>query len=683
MESLKFTQLAMGEFKLDSLADFCLNSYDNCIAIVGSSTDVYLLELLEDRSANISLPYRIKFANIPQKRPFASLLKPLSLSHIYAHSNTQASQELALDPIYVSDYSIDPPKPRILQAEWMPNRAQPTCMVLTTYGVCELYEKTNISEEWVPKQTNLFSILLEHDFPITQPLTNIKTFEKLREYVNYYFITSFCWDYTGHTIYLGTAAGYIISLNFDESLSEFKKHSQIKTTLEKITYLTNYERMLLGACVQGTIKVFKIDRENGNLEEVECLWSCKDRMACRKAFIRFNASLNSYIIIFCKSAHVLVYRLTNEGLLQSSASVYVNGIKITGIELLNDMEYIITTIIGQIICIRISCPSLEELKIDENVIQHHLDTVNMQILGICCSKNRCLWSVMLYRNKEYLHNSKYSNATAFLSVLKLNNEDSLIRLRNWNINVMDDVQDLLMAIGLDIFNNLQIDKYNEFFNIGQIKIPKILNDTFMQQMQIKLFITRNIAKHQRLRFRTYKSQTTLELDFLEPAVQILHILARLEYLQEFRKRSNLTNFQQLSIVCMQNKFESLLINLKKTINEGNTFNETTENFIKAVNEQLNLCTFESNDLQYKKEHCNICNETINMNIFNVCPKQHVIQRCSISYIQLPFLLFQKSYCPQCYALVSSLRDQLLQELFADHEKIKCTFCRFLLREDSY
>uniref|UniRef100_A0A1A9UW60 Transcription factor IIIC 90kDa subunit N-terminal domain-containing protein n=1 Tax=Glossina austeni TaxID=7395 RepID=A0A1A9UW60_GLOAU len=681
MESLKFTQLAVGEFKLDALADFCLSALDNCIAIAGSSTDFYVMEMVKDRSANISLPYRIKFTNIPQKRPFAPLLKPLNLSHMYVHSNTQESQELALDPIYVSEYSLDPPKARVLQAEWIPNRVPPTCTVLTTYGACELYVQTNISQEWLPVNTNLFSILLKHDFPTTRTPTDIKTFEKLREYINYYLITSFCWDYAEHIIYLGTAAGYIISLKFDESLNEFTKHMQIKTTLPKITYITNYKNLLLACCVEGTIKLLKIDRGNVNIKEIECLWSRKDRMACRKAFIRFNPSLNSYIVVFCKSAHILVYRLTTQGLLQSSASAYVNGIKITGIEVLNDMEYIITTIVGHIKCIRISCPSSEELKIDEDFIQHNFDTANMQILGICCSKNRCLWSVMLHRNKEYLHNSKYTNATAFLNVVKLNNQDALIRLRNVNIKIMDDVQDLIMTIGLDIFNNIEMDKYNEFFNIGQIKMPKVLNDAFLQKMQIKLFITRNVAKHQRLKFRTYKSHTSIELDFLEPAVQSLHILSRLEYLQEFRKASTLTSFQQLSIACMQKKLQFLLSTLKDNINEENSFNETTENFIKTVNLQLNQCSFDLSGLHYKKEHCNVCNETINMNIFNKCSQQHVIQRCSVSYTQLP--LFQKCYCPQCYALASSLEDQQLKELFGGHEMLKCTFCRFLLSEDTY
>lgn len=54
---------------------------------------------------------------------------------------------------------------------------------------------------------------------------------------------------------------------------------------------------------------------------------------------------------------------------------------------------------------------------------------------------------------------------------------------------------------------------------------------------------------------------------------------------------------------------------------------------------------------------------------------------SIIYLQLP--LFQKCYCPQCYALASSLEDQLLKELFGGHEMLKCTFCRFLLTEDTY
>lgn len=168
----------------------------------------------------------------------------------------------------------------------------------------------------------------------------------------------------------------------------------------------------------------------------------------------------------------------------------------SGLENISAEEYLVTSILGIITYVNISCPSNEELALETKNVEHNIDTTNLQILGVAASKWRSLWTFFLSRNKDYTHQSKNSSNTAFTCVCKINNQNSLIKLINLNINTMDNAQDLVMSINLNIINSLNADTYQEFMNVSRINIPKNVNDAYLQKVQIKLLIVRNMAKYQ-------------------------------------------------------------------------------------------------------------------------------------------------------------------------------------------
>lgn len=129
-------------------------------------------------------------------------------------------------------------------------------------------------------------------------------------------------------------------------------------------------------------------------------------------------------------------------------------------------------------------------------MEHEFDSNNYQILGVATSASKNLWSFLLYRNKDYVHQSKYSPSTAFLNVCKLNSQDSFIKLINLNLEHMNKVQDLIMAINLDIFNNQDTEKYTNYLDLNKLNFPPQLNDAFIQKLQIKLIILRKFAAYQ-------------------------------------------------------------------------------------------------------------------------------------------------------------------------------------------
>lgn len=157
----------------------------------------------------------------------------------------------------------------------------------------------------------------------------------------------------------------------------------------------------------------------------------------------------------------------------------------------------ITTITAAVKYIKITCPTKEELNIEEQIVEHEFDSNNYQILGVASSKSKNLWSFLLYRNKDYVHQSKNTASTAFLNVCKFSSHDSFIKLINLNLDYMNKAQDLIMAINLDIFNNQDTEKYINYLDLNKLSFPPQLNDAFIQKLQIKLIISRKMAAFQK------------------------------------------------------------------------------------------------------------------------------------------------------------------------------------------
>ncbi|KAI8115582.1 hypothetical protein CVS40_12226 [Lucilia cuprina] len=679
---MNLTQLSTSEFKLDSVGDFCLSSNGNCMVLIGNS-NITILELMNSCDTMVLMPYNNKQISISQDKPINGLIRDIDLVQIYETGNILEAQELALDIIYTAECATEPLKPRVLQADILNKSNENVCCILTTYGHCEIYKKAPITEEWKPLDTNLSQVLITDVFPSKELSFHIKTYNDLKKFTNKFIITCFAMSrqLSDVIIYLGTAAGHVVVLKFNETLCKFEEICHIKTSLNRLSYIANYKNLLLIGCDQGTVRLVKSNIENSSLQELDYLWSKIDRMSCRKAVFTYNQCSKTYLVVFCKAAHVLAYCLDLEGVILSSSILYVSGIKITAIEAISENEFMLTTITGAVKYIKILCPNKEELNIEESIIEHEFDSANYQILGVGATASKNLWSFLLYRNKDYVHQSKYTNSSAFLNVCKLSTQDSFIKLINMNLPNMNIAQDLVMAINLDIFNNFDVDKYMTYLDLEKLSFPLQLNEAFLQKLQIKLIIVRKLANYQKMKYRKIKCQTNIDLQILEPALQLLHIVYRLRYLKQLTfQEIKLTQFQEQSIVCMQLKFDHLI----KTFNIINAEEDikpqkTVEKFSLFIVNEYDNYKFNLDHLPKFVENCTLCNHSIVD--FVKCEQEHEVKRCIISCTQLT--LFKTKYCPHCFALARNDDDAKLQELFSNDECVRCIYCRFLLKQDNF
>ena len=332
--NMKLTQLSTSEFKLELISNLSLSGQKNCLILTANSFEIIVFELLHSCDTMILMPYSNKQISVPQDKPLNSLLRNIDLVSIYEKANVFETQELALDPIYVAECSIDPLKARVLQAEVIAKGRCNMLCLLTTYGLCEIYQKDTLTGEWQILETNLPNILSNNIFPPKESSSSITTFTDLRSFINKYIITSFsiASTFEDTIIYLGTAAGYVIALKFIESLTKFELYCSVETSLSRIAYITNYKNLMLLGSDQGKVCLVKINYENKSLEQIGYLWNKADRIVCRHATINHCEHLNSYLVIFCKSAHLLAFRIDVDGNVVSKSRLYIGGIKITGMK---------------------------------------------------------------------------------------------------------------------------------------------------------------------------------------------------------------------------------------------------------------------------------------------------------------------------------------------------------------
>lgn len=330
MEILKFTQTAVGEFRAESHMDFCLHGFNNDIVLYSNSNEFYILDLMYNCDFLNNIPYRIKHVKVLQEKPLVNLVKHVDYMTIYKNGSVLESQELAIDHIYVADCSMEPPKPRLIKAELVPAaNTSKLCCVLTSYGACDMLAKDPISLEWYSLNTKLNQLLIGDVFAMRKSPSNIETFSDLRNFVDTYYITYFAW-HSRDIIYLGTAKGCIVALKYLENEKEFKMLAKIHTSLGRISYLTTVNNIILAGCSQGQLRLIKFDENKKSLHQLDHLWSKKDRMACCKAIITYNEDLGSYLVVFCKAAHILAFRLDSEGCIISKSNAHLRGVKITG-----------------------------------------------------------------------------------------------------------------------------------------------------------------------------------------------------------------------------------------------------------------------------------------------------------------------------------------------------------------
>ncbi|XP_055844999.1 uncharacterized protein LOC129911289 [Episyrphus balteatus] len=661
---MEFRELSTYAFKQNTIHGFNLTSSEFNVGLFGSTSDVVLLELRHSSLAPYTFPYAVENLRLSSTRVASEIVPKFDMAQIYLNSNTTQRQYFALDPIFVSELSEDPPKFKPVVLTWSPkNLFQSSILaIVSNNGTCELRRRDTISREWKIEVCNLNQLHLEL-FPVTVTPKS-QTFEKFREAVENTCTTAFSWnmDPTDKRCIFVTAnaTGWILlfSLTNDGCVRCLTKYT---TTLGRISLVYFVKNLIVTCFSNGIVKVFEL--RGNEIIDVDTLWPNADRISCKQISMSFCEITNRWICVTSKTAHVIVFILSKEGKLLFKNRKYLGSIKITGFDLLSPTEYIFVTITGVVKLIKLNIQK-DTIGITEENVKYEYDQANYQILGLVSSPNKIIWTFILYHNKPYKHPSIYSSNDAILSVCSFNGIDVLEMLTNDIDDGSENLIDCAEAIRMEILKDNLSPKYEDI-SIEDVKITK----HYFKKLQLKLLIMNAGISYQRIKLNPVKKVMTNEINSLTKIIESVYINLRL---QRLRSLKHLSPFQMLAGKCMKYKLQLLHSEL---VSKEDVFRNVHEN-LNTLSDCLLMDL--GNKFEDAQENCTYCDKPIDFSTL-MCADMHSVPRCSISYLVVPLL--SRNFCLSCNRLFIEDIDNL-KSIFGDTDvHLRCTFCGFSIYTD--
>lgn len=343
--NLLFQEIIRNDIRQEEVYDFlsCTTNGD-CIALLGSKSELVTLELTSKSSQLIPFPYvKATYKCSNWERPLDKLAEQVDLEQVYNCSNVLEAQRLSLEPVYTAVCSQDVPTPCLRAVSWCPRLlpdGQMMLACLNSYGALQLLTKVSDHSFWHPyaKGLNIAATLRDNlQSPFEESPMKIDTFRSYQAFMDRSWITMFAWRSAASksescTIILGTAAGSLWTLTVSSDVRKVLAHSQLQTLLGRISYIHIHEDLLLVGDITGLIHLYRFDEtvEEG-LTLIKPLWLRPDRMGLQQAVITHCDERDCYYIACCKAAHLLIWCLPrDEAKDWQETRLLVGGMKITG-----------------------------------------------------------------------------------------------------------------------------------------------------------------------------------------------------------------------------------------------------------------------------------------------------------------------------------------------------------------
>ncbi|XP_054736254.1 uncharacterized protein LOC129243131 isoform X1 [Anastrepha obliqua] len=672
MPPIELTKLHFSEIKQDICVQFGVISSENHIALQCSNNQLIILDILDSSAVLTDLPYNLYYVEIPQNHVFDSL-KKADLKKSYNNCNSLEQQRLTLDSAYVSHFSYESPKTSALQFKRAPchsPKEHPIAVIVTVNGLCRILRKMAAPSRQWSEICNVNEYLSNETLSL-----EFKASKSAIECC----ITAAAWHKTEPLLFVSFDNGYVAIIMFHNAyIVKLGQFFITETKLEKICDIISFEHYVLVSCKDGILQLFYLHKSTSNLpllSPMDALWKKRDNMACSKVLVNKLTS-STYQVVFSKGSHILVYMLNAKGKVLCSKELSFGGIKVTDVQNISSSEFIVTTITSSVHYFKVNVVDDYALRITKKSIEVDLDTSNLGILALVPSSNCSLLTFILVRSSEYSQQSKYMHSSVFVNISKLERIDILKQLTNPNLGAMNPNYDLLIALGMDTFSNMNYDKYSSFFEVVNTKLPDLLDNGFLLQLQIKFVFISNFLSFQRVMQKKNKEATIITHEFLSIAIQITHIICRLKYLFSLEPEI-LSSFQQESINLFMKKYIILIRKFKRFLTNKHILERTGEMYLSFFTKSYNAFKTYRESCTRWNERCLYCKEPTNADTM-MCDNNHKVKRCYVSYTQLPII--SSRHCPRCQYYILENK-YLLQQLFPANEALICTFCRFLLIKD--
>ncbi|KAH8304907.1 hypothetical protein KR018_006514, partial [Drosophila ironensis] len=663
---LKFNSIAKGEVRQDCVADFvAIPTHDEFIALSSSKTDVITLELTPKASALYPFPYTVASSEMTalDPRPLDALANQVDLQSIYDGSHVLDAQQLALETVYSAVCSGAVPA-AVLRAVKKANRllADGTLLlgVLDTHGSLTLMGKPVEWSRWSRFEALKVPETLRDKLIPKVNASTVDSFSNYQAFIDPAWITMFAWqpeesEVTGpHILVLGTASGDLWVLTLSNDARTLIQHTHLSTDLDRICFMDVFEDLLLVGDEMGLVNLYRLSKDNKSAPIlVRSLWATADRMGLQMGVITRCPETKCHYITCCKAAHLLTWCLKDEECLETR--LYVGGVKITALCRLDSKSYAVGTANSELKIVKIEHKH-NELKLDTQPVAME-DLQDFQVMGFSTSRHRNLLTVLLYRNKEYMHVGPALKNQVIVQVGQIGEVDALACLEE-SLKPDEPINhyiDYLVELRVNIFSQKNLESYENFQAWDSLDFSGPATDHQQEQLQLKFHILSAI-----LELHSHNLQVSMHAQKSEDNMQLLlamlsftHIRLRLQFLGKAKK---LSEFQGQAVKSLLAEAQRQGYNLRESRLHGE------DHPLKSV-----VNTF----LQQMDEHFVVLHEKFGEP--EKSAEEPSVLRCSISYLKIP-LSIERRYCSLCdRQVLMELQD--LQQLFdPPPTQLLCPFC---------
>lgn len=662
--ALKFQQISKSGIRQDYGHDFISSTTDgNCIALLGSKSEVVTLELYNKSSFLMPFPYiEANFQSLSKNRPLDKLAQQVELQIIYDNCNVLEAQQLGLEPVYIAINAQEVPDTNLMAASFSPHpliNGQMLLAYLTSYGALELISKKPEQAFWDHYELGVdISATLRDQLqpPFEVPVEKIDTFRRYQSFLDRSWITMFTWcplktDNGNYVIFLGTADGSLWTLTLSPDARTVLSHCELQTMLGRICFMYTFEDLLLVGDNTGLVHLYRFNAaEEEGLLLVKPLWLRPDHMGLQQAVITHCPERDCFYIVCCKAAHLLFWCMPRQETKDWLETRFlVGGMKITALCDLGNYRYAVGTARGQVHRIELIHKSAQ-LNVSKRLIDIE-DTENYQPAGLFSSQNKNLLSVIYVRSNKHLLNTPNQRIRSPICVGKVEKGDSLGQLTerlspNKSISCYTD---FLVDVRLEIFNRIEKDKHVNYVSLDMFAFDELASHSLLHQLQLKYHIFDAIMQVQQ---HQTAERSENERQLLMAMLTTTHIRLRLQYLTNLKE---LTEFQRNASKCQLAESARVRQQLEQQLLKEHPLNMTIKRFLTQM-----------------EIHFEVLQIKLGLPQLPEVDDKEQPKRCSISYMELlPEL--EKHYCIICGRQVL-LEKQLLLELYEPKSQLLCPYC---------
>lgn len=409
---MEFKEISTSSLALKTLLPFCMNSLgDNKFSLLTkNSTQVIKIQYKSTVDTN-SINLLMSNCKCSKSQPTKNL--QINLKAVFNAASTEEKHKICLAPVFMTEMA--PNSSTLIQNSWSPLNFYEDERLLASLNIYGQVEVSNSikqpispeNEEW-KSLINISKILLK--YLDVQNDEQIRKFQKLQERVDDLVITSISWkDSIEHeTAFLACAAKsgrlFIVGIktiidptNIESQTYEFNTNPQV-SCMKWFTDPTTMKSFILAGSHDGKVILYKTEISSGKIDSFDfktVLWSDDDSISVSCIHVNFCDDKNNILVIIVKGSHVVLALLNSDGDLLQMDAYYVGNLFIVSLNELCKFNYVIATMAGYIIELKVKIDG-DKFNYETEQVKCNIDFIKYTLYGVAASDNKCLWIFATY-----------------------------------------------------------------------------------------------------------------------------------------------------------------------------------------------------------------------------------------------------------------------------------------------